>query len=1198
MTAGLLSAPSAQADARTEEPPAPTEGQRALAEAEKTGERVEVTGERSEHSTVFANPDGHTFTLEESSVPVRVAGPGGGWQTPDPTLEVRPDGSVGPKATAAEMTFSGGGDDPLVRIAEQGRSLELDWPDSLPEPELNGTSALYREVLPDVDLRVTASTEGFRHVLVVKTPQAAAGPELKRIDYRLKAAGLSLREGAAGSLTAVDGDGRTVFRAPPAQMWDSAGEDAEQQATVQQAPRLTTGTAKTSERTETGDSPGAEAEPEPEPGDTVTRMEVEVTEDTLTVVPDAGMLTDTDASAYPLHIDPSVTLNESERTLLRSDGYESYGWGNGSDGRGKGAGKCGTWSGYYCGPGYVQRLYFEFSPAKLKGKNILDVTFRVTEPWAFQCDPRWVNLVRTNNISSATTWSSRPKELDLMVDRHVSAGRGSLCDPDSPDAPIEFRDNQEESNENLTPTVRNFAAGKFSRLTLQIRAKDESDTSAWKRFKNDAVLAVKYVARPALPKNVGLLSGNGTVCSTSEADPDVISDPTPAVTGRPRTAAGGEAGANLRIRWRTDHWDGSSWVRAHTDVDSPTSGYAGNLAVQTRSLPALSEGVKYRLRALTMSYYENGSNRLNTGYTTACHFKVDPTAPKAPEVTIGSPYTECTVNECGSGGGPGKKGTFTFAPADGDTNNVSYDYRLSSQTTWSTASGSKASVAVTPQKAGTHRLYVRARDTIGRLGAQNVVDFLVAAGEGPVGRWHFDEADGVAKDSAAEGGARHDAALHGGAVRDDRGRRGLVTHDGDGAPLDTPVTDKGLALDGSGGYAATGGPVLETRSAYTVSAWVRLQNTDSSAIVASQDGARYSPFVLNYSKDSDRWFFGVKEKDEATGTAYYGIRSKQKPSTGVWTHLAGTYDPTSQDLSLYVNGKRQGTTSAPGSWSSTGAFQIGRYKWANVHQYYFPGSIDEVTAWQRALTPEEIADEARLKISEGHAAVELVAHWDPSTGSGTTVADTVSGYGRELKLTGGASLDGEAIVLDGVDGAATATGPLVDDTGSFTVTTAVEVDSAKILAKDAGYTGQVLGQRTSDGSAWGLWYELTGKRTVYDPETDTDRTEASGRWHFGRMNADGTFSSVVSEETAELDSAVRLTGVFDAQAGTISLYVGHLQNGDAQMFTAQTGSGDFAVGRGFTSGQWKHHLPARVAEVRLWAGAMTGSEQIEDRVGG
>jgi hypothetical protein len=73
-------------------------------------------------------------------------------------------------------------------------------------------------------------------------------------------------------------------------------------------------------------------------------------------------------------LDPTVTWGESERTLLRSDGYESYGWGNGDDDQGKGAGKCGTWNGYECGPGYVQELYFEFSPASLKGKKVLDAT--------------------------------------------------------------------------------------------------------------------------------------------------------------------------------------------------------------------------------------------------------------------------------------------------------------------------------------------------------------------------------------------------------------------------------------------------------------------------------------------------------------------------------------------------------------------------------------------------------------------------------------------------------------------------------------------------------------------------------------------------------------------------------------------------------------------------------------------------------
>lgn len=78
----------------------------AAASAAELGERVEVVAERTERETVFANPDGVTFTLEKSIVPVRVAQPGGGWAAPDATLERRADGSIGPKAATADVTFS------------------------------------------------------------------------------------------------------------------------------------------------------------------------------------------------------------------------------------------------------------------------------------------------------------------------------------------------------------------------------------------------------------------------------------------------------------------------------------------------------------------------------------------------------------------------------------------------------------------------------------------------------------------------------------------------------------------------------------------------------------------------------------------------------------------------------------------------------------------------------------------------------------------------------------------------------------------------------------------------------------------------------------------------------------------------------------------------------------------------------------
>ncbi|MFD9112072.1 LamG-like jellyroll fold domain-containing protein [Streptomyces bottropensis] len=1213
MAAALLAvlvppAQSASASSTEPDPVALTEGQRALEEAAASRARVEVVGERTDRSTVFANPDGFTFTMEQSVVPVRVPKPGGGWQAPDATLVKRSDGSVGPSAAAVEIAFSPGGEKAaLASIEDAGKSLELRWPGSLPEPELDGTRAVYADVLPGVDLQMTATPESFQPVFVVKTPEAAANEELKKLTFELKAQGLEVVEGTAGNLTAVDASGQTVFRAPPARMWDSAGEASAEagggasgaQTQLMKAQVLAEG-APPAVSAETAPSGSGV---EPGQGDKVVRMDVTVTEDSLSIVPDAAMLTKTDTDAFPLFIDPTVTWGESERTLLRSDGYESYGWGNGDDGQGRGVGKCGTWNGYYCGPGYVQRLYFEFSPASLKGKKVLDTTFRVTEPWAFQCDPRWVDLVRTNNISSATTWSSRPKELDLMVDQNVSAGRGSLCDPDSPDAPIEFNDNPKETNENLTSTVSNFAAGKFSRLTLEVRAHDETDAAAWKRFKNDAVLEVKFVGLPAKPTAIGLVTGSGTVCETDERDPAVVSDPTPTLSATTQTKAGGEKEAQLRIAYDLDRKSGSSWVDAApgNGDERPSSGYLGDNRKVNLSWSTLADGALYRYRAWVRSYYNGGDDALagpsNASTTGWCYFKVDSTAPKAPAITVGTPYKACTTNDCTAHGGPGVKGTFKFAPADGDTN-VAYQYKLSSAASWSSdQKGSSVSVPITPTKSATYRLYVRAKDGIGRYGAQSVVDFLVADGEKPVGQWQFAEASGAAVDVATWDGSDN-AVLTGGAARDDRGRRGLITRDAGDQPLATPVADKGLALDGSTGYAATAGTVLDTSQSYTISAWVRVDPSATKTVTAlSQSPAttsplakKYSPFSISYGTN---WGMRVLDKSGA----FHEAAAPNTSPKGVWTHVTGVHDSADKKIHLYVNGKLQASTDAGTAWHADGAFQIGRLLYGDAYVDHFKGSIDEPTVWQRALAAEEIADEARQLTSQTYAGVELVADWSADRGSGTTVADTTSGYGRSLTLTGGASLDGEAIVLDGVDDAATVAGPVVDDTGSFTVTALASLDGDTLKNKSVGYIGQVIGQRTSDGSAWGFWYELTDKKTVLDEETLEEKTVPVGFWRFGRLNSDGTFSAVASEEAAAVGGMVRMTGVFNAQDGTISLYVGAVQNGDDKVFTAKIGSGDLAIGKGLNGSGWQYYLPGRVAEVRLWAGAMAGSDQVDETVG-
>ncbi|MFJ3898388.1 LamG domain-containing protein [Streptomyces sp. NPDC090083] len=1170
------------------------------------GSRVEVAADRTEYETTYANPDGTTFTRDQSTVPVRVRQSAGSWTDPDATLAVRANGSVGPKAAVVDLTFSGGGEGSgLVDIARDGKSLRLGWPGVLPKPTLNGADAVYADVLPGVDLRMTATTEGFRDLLIVKTPEAAVDPALKKVAFSLQSDGLTVAPTSGGGMTAVDDDARPVFAAPPALMWDSQG-DAPTAGVATQLERIATVTSTVSPSLSATTDPSTGTKDDgtagPGDGDASAVLPVQVSSDSLTVVPDATLLGNTDSSAFPVYIDPSVGLDQTAHTYLRSDGVSDFNWSNGSDNEGKGTGHCSSWNGYYCGPGYTERLYFQFSPSGLAGKKVLSATFRATESWSFTCDPRWVDLERTSNISSSTTWSTRPNNLGTMASRDVAAGRSSLCDPSQPAAPIEF------TGSSLTTTVGNFAAGKFSRLTLLVKARDETDTSAWKRFRDDAVLSVTYVALPAVPTKAGIVQSGGVTCENDSATPDVIGSPTPSLTARVWTATGGGSGASLRAHYYIQQRSSAGTWSVATEPVRPTSGYVGNGVVLTYPSPiSLSEGTLYRFAVFSRSYYNSGDSFLESHSTVTtqewCYFTVDTTGPKEPTVAFGSgsPYSACTANACDPGGGPGVQGQFAFSPASGDTN-TAYEYKLASSTTWSKPiSGNTPTVGIAPQVAGTQQLQVKAEDSAGRWGPATIVKFNVSEGKPAVGRWHFDDAAPgsgatTAADTATEG-ARHPATLYtAGSGWSSLARRG----DGDRSLWlnDTSDTTR------QSGYAATAAPVVNTQSSFTVSAWAYVSDTSDYPTVLSETGSDGSGFALYYSPGVQRWVFlwnwyenGVRKYQGANADSA-GVPLK------TWTHLTGVYNSTARTISLYVNGRSQGSPVqlpvTSDAKATDGTLQFGRANFsAGTPSYvnYWRGRIDEVAIWQRDLTQEEsgIATEDRLLDSDGKASTELMGAWNPDGASGTTLADSTSGYGRTLTLTGGASLDGKGIVLNGTGAAATTPGPVTDSTASFTATTLVDVDSNALLTKPVGYKAQVVGQRGADGSAWGFWYQLTR----FGTDQDTGATIPVGKWYFGRLNSDDSFTGVVSDDNAELGSPVRMTGTYDAPSGTIHFYLGPDEN-DADTthsYTAVAGSDDFAAGEGYVGGAWAHYLPGKITDIRLWAGAMADQQQIIDTVG-
>ncbi|MCX3063896.1 LamG domain-containing protein [Streptomyces beihaiensis] len=162
-----------------------------------------------------------------------------------------------------------------------------------------------------------------------------------------------------------------------------------------------------------------------------------------------------------------------------------------------------------------------------------------------------------------------------------------------------------------------------------------------------------------------------------------------------------------------------------------------------------------------------------------------------------------------------------------------------------------------------------------------------------------------------------------------------------------------LSLDGtSGAYAATGS-VLDTTAPFTVSAWVRLAGTASLSTMytaVSQDGTTTSRFLLQYDDTAGTWAFKVRSADQSTKVSAVAAHPA---SPGVWTHLTGVWDGT--QIHLYVNGTLEGSADTTLSWAATEGFNIGRAKWNSAPVNRFNGAVDDVRAYNRALTAAEAA---------------------------------------------------------------------------------------------------------------------------------------------------------------------------------------------------------------------------------------------------
>lgn len=883
----------------------------ASATAQRTNKRVEVPSERTETNTLYANSNG-SFTLESSLVPVRVKR-GAGWVAADATLRRNADGSLSPKAALAPMRFSGGGDTQLAAFGPVAKKITLGWAKKLPTPVVNGSAAVYPEVMPGVDLRVEAGVDGFTHLLVIKNREAAANPALDRVDFKMSSPGLSTRSStkAKGVVTAVDSNGAVALRGT-AMMWDSRTRGVMSKAPGRAADREPT---------------VEEVEPRQAP------VGIEVGEGRLSVVPDVKLLRSKDTK-FPVMIDPvwqltGGTLNHwSTVASHASSPFYNTGLPSSSNSY---AGEIKVGKSPDDG-GFVVRTFFEFNTAKVKSKHVKKAVFSIKQTWSSSycgdTTDRVTQLWGTKETDQNTTWNTtwnKDKSGWLSAqgsNKSLKFFNSSKC----PVGPVEF---------DATGYVQRRAQKGESVTTLGLRAKDEGDTKSWKRFdKGTASLSMTYNSYPDAPDQMAV---DGKKCNSGAKL--WVRTRTPLLKARVTDPDNGQP-LSGRLYWSpTSSGLSNGRVVQRNDLGDP--GIA-----QANTTQSLADG-NYYLQARANDEIDDSQ------LSAKCPFTVDATAPPKPTGVSATVYSDMNPH-----GGLGQPDLFTFSPPAVRTDFDHYCYTVADATdsTSCKSVGADANgvgqALIYPVKQGVNVLRVWSVDKAGNLSKGSggtdtdyfTFEFGVGAGSSPAAFLKLDEGTGTTASDAYT--AHPDTATLSSGATWTAGRGGV---------------GKALTLNGTSGFAATSGPLtgrdaadaadvaVRTDQSFTVSAWVRLSTKTVNRTVVSQDGAAASAYNLEYAVGCDCWRFSINQRDVAAPTVT-AAAAPAGAALNVWTHLLGTYDSVGKTVKLYINGKLITTTAVPVTmWNATGAVAIGRGRLNSASTAYWAGLVDDVRVWNRAV---------------------------------------------------------------------------------------------------------------------------------------------------------------------------------------------------------------------------------------------------------
>ncbi|MFK4481947.1 hypothetical protein ABH929_000677 [Curtobacterium sp. AB7] len=419
---------------------------------------VTVSDETTPTSLLTANPDG-SFTVTQDTIPVRTQ-QAGQWIPVETDLVPVDQSWIAPKATDTHVRFSRGGTDTVAQVqTDTGAWVSESWPagGALPSPTIDGATATYADVLPEVDLRLTATPSGMAEVLVVNTPEAAANPDLQQVELQMHGATVSTSSTAS---TATATDGSTLQSSKPT-WWDSSdGGDA--------------------------DGPGGAGSATPlEHTTTATAVTLDVT-DATDSAPTFPVFVDPDWSSgqNALWFDDIAYPTQSYLNGQAANGYQSVGYAVEN------------------GKTFMSRAFWQFNLGPLDGKHITEAHFNAIANYS--CGEATVQAWRYGNVTPGQNWNDDQANQGQWRDHISDAEIPSVAGCAMPGKAVGW------------DVTRGAAATAGNTLQIGLRSPTEGSLSR-KHFAYNATLTIEYNTVPSAPTHFRITSPTRTCGDSTDS---------------------------------------------------------------------------------------------------------------------------------------------------------------------------------------------------------------------------------------------------------------------------------------------------------------------------------------------------------------------------------------------------------------------------------------------------------------------------------------------------------------------------------------------------------------------------------------------------------------------------------------------------------------------------------------------------------